>query len=603
LTGEIALVLSIIVAASALLAFDRFRVDVVAGGILLALMLSRLATVEEGFSGLSSPAIITVGSMFIISEGLYRTGVASVIGQHVLRLTGDDEVRLITILMVTAGVLSAFMNNVGATAMLLPAIISIARDTGLSPSRLCIPLAFSSLLGGLCTLVGTPANILVSDALRARGLAPFNMFDFTVVGLTLLVVGIGYMVLAGRHLLPNWPMDPRLRAGPSTRRQAMELYRLQERLTMLRVLPDSPLAGRTILESQLGHELGVNILSIIRDGRRGPAPATGEVLLSDDLLLVLAGPEQIARAQELKGLAVEDAPSYETRDIQSANIGIAEVILAPHTLLEGRTLENMRFRERFGLTVLAIWREGQPRRTALADLPLRFGDALLVQGPWENIELLAAEPDFLLLESAETRQRRDKMGWAVGILLVVVASQVSGLLPIALATFLGALLMIVAGCLSMEEAYIAVDWRVIFLIAGMLPLGLVLGRTGAARYLAGLMIRAVGAGGPYYILAGVVLLTALFTQVLPSAAAAVLVAPIALDTALAVGVNPRAFLLSVALAASCSFVTPVGHQSNILVMGPGNYRFADYVRVGLPLNLLVVVILLLITPLIWPLGG
>jgi di/tricarboxylate transporter len=311
--------------------------------------------------------------------------------------------------------------------------------------------------------------------------------------------------------------------------------------------------------------------------------------------------EELSDLRESNGLEIEREVGWQVRDLQSEDVGVVEVVLAPRSSLVGKSLEGVHFRDRFGMTVLAIWREGLPRRTGLADLPLRFGDAFLMQGPWEKIRLLDTEPDFLVLEPIE-RLLTSKAPWALGILLLVVASLVAGLMPIALATFLGAVLMVISGCLTVDEAYGAIDWQVIFLIAGMLPLGVALERTGAARYLAGMIIGAAGTNGAHVALAGILLLIALLTQVLPNAATAVVMAPIALDAAVRMGGDPRAVLLGVAVAASASFTTPVGHQVNILTMGPGNYRFTDYTKVGSPLNLLVLLIILLALLVFWPVG-
>jgi di/tricarboxylate transporter len=593
MTVEIALALSILLASIALLALDLFRVDALALGVLLILAASGLVTSGEAFSSFSNPAIVTVGAIFIVSEGLLRTGAASFMSRSILRLTGGRETRLIVVIMATGGLLSAFINNVGATAMLLPAIIDIARQTEISPSKLCIPLAYGSLLGGLCTLIGTPANILVSNALSDRGFAPLAMFDFTRIGLTSLVVGIAYMALVGRHLLPDRPRDRRLRAVPSVRKTAREQYRLQERLFRVRILPRSPLVGMTILASELGKTLGLNVLSIARQERNMTAPTKNEVLWAGDVLLVAGKTEEILGAGQPQGLEIEREVGWEVRDLQSEDIGLAEVVLAPRSSLAGKTLEDMHFRDRFGMSVLAIWREGRPRRTGLADLPLRFGDALLVQGPWDRIRLLGEESDFLLLGPIEEIPLTSKVRWALGVLVLMIASLITGFLPVSLATSLGAALMVVTGCLTVDQAYEAVDWKVIFLIAGMLPLGLALERTGAARYLAGLIVTASGAQAAYLALAGLIVLIALLTQVLPNAATAVLMAPVALDAAVRMGADPRIALLCVAVAASASFVTPIGHQVNILAMGPGNYKFTDYTKVGLPLNLMVLFIILL----------
>ncbi|MEA3346176.1 MAG: SLC13 family permease [Chloroflexota bacterium] len=601
MTIGIAFVLAIILAALLLFAMDLLRVDVVALGVLLTLVLTGLTTPEEAFSGLSNTAVITVGGVFVISEGLMRTGAVSYISRNMLKVTGNSEVRLIVIVMATAGLLSAFINNVGATAILLPAIIDISRRTEISPSKLCIPLAFGALLGGLCTSIGTPANLLVNSVLSDRGLAPLGIFDFTAVGLVNLTAAIGYMTLIGRHLLPDRPLDERLKNTHSVREKVREDYRLRERLFTARVSPDSPLVGKTIAESQLGKALDLNILDIVRRGRNKPAPSRDEVLLADDLLLIEGKEGKIspvpdqARAgdRQFRGLEIERGIGCEIENLQSGRIRVVEAMLAPHSSLVGKTLREMRFRERFGLTVLAIWREGQPRRTALADLPLRFGDAFLVQGPREKIHLLGKEPDFLLLDPAEQILRTERIKWALGILLLVVTMLVTGLLPVGVTMLLGAILMVLTGCLTIDEAYTAIGWKVIFLMAGMLPLGLALEKTGAAGYLADLIIGTIGAREPRFIPAAILLLVGLLTQILPAPATAVLMAPIALNTALQMRIDARTLLLGVAMASSASFITPIGHKVNVLVMGPGGYKFSDYIRVGLLLNLLVLLMILL----------
>lgn len=782
MTPEIALVLAILAGAVVLFVTEWLRMDVVALLVLVAVGLTGLVSPAEALSGFSSPAVVTVWAMFIISGGLTLTGVADVLGRRLIRVGGQGEARLIVTIMLTAGVLSAFMNNVGVAAMMLPVVIQIARRTGRPPSRLLMPLAMGSLLGGLTTLIGTPPNILVADALRDYGLTPFRLFDFTPIGVVILGVGVAFVALVGRHLLPN--RDPFAESSVPGRDPGA-VYELGERLFTIRLPADSPLAGRTLERSRLGAALRMNVVAVIRDGRTVLAPPGGTVLRGGDHLLALGradlfadvrqgsylvaetgepvgteamleelrplegrvhadsplvgrslrearlrerlgvhvlalrrkgaasyldlqdarpevgddlllhgaeeaiarlgdGPEladtrplsstELADAYGLKGrllllsvpadsilagrtlaesrlrdalglsvwvirrsadalvmpepdetlepgdtllvqgtpsdldtlaalraLEIESHPVQSLDALQSAEVGIAELVLSPETTLAGRTPRDLDFRDRYGLTVLAVWRQGRAHRTGLRDMELRFGDAILVHGPREKLRLLTRDPDFVVLtEPAPPPPRREKAPLAVGLLAAVLVPVLLGWIPIAIAAVTGGVLMVLTRCLSMEEAYRFIEWPAVFLIAGMLPLGLAMERTGAASLVADGVVSATGELGPRAVIAGLFVMTSLATQIVPTAALVVLVAPIAFNAATEMDASPLPFMMTIAIAASASLASPVSHPANTLIMGPGGYRFVDYLRVGLPLTLLVFLVAMLLVPVFWP---
>jgi di/tricarboxylate transporter len=601
-TTDIALMLAILAVSIFLFITSWLRVDVVALLVLLSLILTGLITPAEAFSGFSSPAVITVWAIFIVSGGLFYTGVANLLADRLLRVAGTNPPRLTALLMVTVGLMSGVMNNVGATAVLMPAAVTISHKARMVASRLLMPLAFGSLLGGMTTLIGTPPNILVSDALRSAGYEPFSLFDFAPLGLVALVIGVTFMVLLGRRWLPDRTPEARLGdvAGPDV--DLVDLYRLGERLFRARIPAGSPLIGQTLAESGLRQDFELSVVGLERRGETKLAPAKDTVLRRGDMLLVGGMVDHLEWAQVAGHLDLQPEVGVLDRDLQTEMVGIAEAILSPHSRLVGKTLAEIQFRDKFQLTVLAILRDGRPRGTGLADLPLRLGDTLLVQGSRHNIRILQREPDFVVLGDMEDGSpvRTRKVPIAVGLLAVMLVPVVAGWLPIMAAALLAGVLMVVTGCLTMDEAYQSIDWRAVFLVAGTLPLGIAMEKTGTAQLLAGLMVDAVGGFGPMALLAGFYVLTNLLTQFMSNAASTVLIAPIAIGAAEQVGSDPHALLMAVAVAASAGFLTPVAHQSNVLVMGPGGYRFGDYFRVGLPLDLLVFAVTLLVLPLIWP---
>lgn len=592
MTPQIAFTLIIITIAVILFATEKLRVDVIALLVLLTLALTGLVSPQEAFAGFASPAVITVWAVYVVSGGLFKTGVADILGKQIIRLAGDSEPRLIAVIMLACGTMSAFMNNIGATAVLLPAVVGISRQAGVPISRLLIPLSFSSLLGGNMTLIGTPPNILASSILAERGLPTFAFFDFTPTGLIVFGVGILYMTLFGRHLLPVRETVEDWREGGVLRRYISEV----------RVQPDSPLVDQTLVESELGAEYDLTVLAIVREDETVAALHRDIRLQAGDFLIIESNPESLLRAQAALHLTPVVEPHLELEELDPEQMGIVEATLAPRSPIVGRALSELDFRGRYGFTALALWRHGEVITQRLRDLRLQFGDALLLQGPHHRLPALQTGNDFLVLESvAVDLPGQRKAPLAVGILAFVIILVTLANLHVSIAMVIGAVLMVLTKCLSMDEAYQSIEWRSVFLIASMLPLGMAMESTGTAQYLADTIVALIGSLGPLAVLTGIYILVSLITEPMSNAAATVLIVPISIDLALELGADPRSFVLATVIGASTSFLTPVGHQANVLVFGPGGYRFFDYTRVGGLLNIVILAATLLFLPLLWPL--
>jgi di/tricarboxylate transporter len=592
MTLEIAITLGIIVCAMIIFATEKLRVDVVALLVLLTVGLTGLVGPKEVFAGFSNSAVITVWAVYIVSGGLFKTGVADLLGKFILRLAGNTEMRLIAVIMLTCGIMSAFMNNVGATAMLLPAVISISRQKKIPVSKLLIPLSFSSLLGGKLTLIGTPANILATSIVAEQGLPTFGFFDFTPMGIVVFLVGILYMMFIGRHLLPvRQPLGEQ-----HVPRQ------LKEYVSEVRVLPDGNLVGLTLLQSRLGAEYDLTVLAIVRGNKTETNVDRDAVIEANDILLIEGSIDNLMRVIKNMGLILESESHIDLEKLDKEKNNIFEATLAPRSSLVGRSLDSLHFRDRYGFTVLAIRRHGELITRRLRAIRLKFGDDLLLLGQRARLPALQEHNDFLLLELVHIQENRQKrMPFAIGLMLLVISLALFGGLDIAVAMVIGAVGMVLTKCLTMDEAYESIDWRTVFLVAGMLPLGTAMETTGAARYIADLLLGAVGGLGPTAALAGMYLLAMVITQPMSNAAAMVLVIPIALDTALSLGANHLTFTLAVVIGAATSFLTPVGHKANVLVFGPGGYKFFDYARVGILLTVFLFISTMIALPIFFPL--
>ena len=783
MTPDIAIVLGVLIVSLVLFISEVIRMDLVALLVLGTLAILGIVNADQAFAGFSNSAVITVWAMFILSEGLTRTGIADIIGRQVMRIGGNREMPMIFVIMVTGAVLSAFMNNIGVAALMLPVVIDVARRTRIAASRLLMPLAYSTLLGGLMTLIGTPPNLLISESLTLAGRPPFKLFDFTPIGGAVMIIGVLFVALIGRFLLPRHVDE---RDKQVSQRSLRARYKLHEHTFMLRVPSHSVLVGKTLAESRIGESTGMIILAMVRHGRSDTFPGRQTVLQGGDGIVVQGRLDQFRELRRWSDLVIErEAPvlksmvaarvfyaeitisetsplvgelvrhaafrrrfnvavvglrradryrltnlayvplragervlvqgemeaiealskfpdftdveiltperlaeQYHTdermfvvrlpkasslvgetlrksrladvfdfrvvaifrdgvlsvmprgdeqldggdllliegqlddlevlRGMQEieietsvpANLGafeserltLMDATLDPRSSLAGRTVGSLNFRERYGIELAGIWREGETVGADVADERLQVGDALLMLGPRDRLALLSSDPDFLVLtplgqEPPDTR----RAPLAALIMLSVVVSVMLGYAPISVAAVVGGSVMVLSGCLNMEQAYRAIDWRAIFLIAGMLPLGTAMQETGAATFLAGQVMLLLGDAGPWPVIMGLYILTAMATMIVPTAALVVLMSPIVLSAMADMGLQPETAMMAVAMAASASFTSPISHPANILVMGPGGYRFVDYLKVGVPLTIVVFIAVMVLLPVLWPL--
>jgi di/tricarboxylate transporter len=601
MTTEIALTLAVLFGAIALFVWNRFSPDIVALLTMLSLIFLGLLTPERAMSTFSSPVVISIAGIFVLSAALFQTGVATQIGHIMVRLAGDKEWLLIAILMVTAALMSGFMNNVAGTAVLMPAVIGIALFLGVPESRLLLPLALASSYGGTLTLIGSPPNLIASQTLAEAGFEPLAFLEVTPIGVVNLLVAAVFMIFLGRILLPS-------HAGRGTQGEArlpsqlIQLYRLPERVYALDVASSSCFVGRSLDESCLGSEYGLTVLGIMRSANHHMAPPADSVLQAGDRLLVQGDTERVERVAEENDLSWGRA-TVSDRELLAGDVGIAEVAFTPRSAFVGRTLRELNFRERFGLTVLALWRSGQSLEGQIADEPLHQSDALLVQGPWRRISVLQHQPGMLVLsEHEEVPRRTRKAPWAIAIVTGMVIAVITKLVPLQVASLAAAVLVVITGCLRVEEARLAVEWRVVLLIAGMLSLGIAMQETGTAQWIARTVLGPIVPLGPLALIAALLLLTGGLTMWVSNHATAALVAPIAMSVALDQGLDPRPLLMAVALGTTVALFTPFAHPSLLLIMGPGSYQFKDYVRVGLPLSIGVFVATLLGLALLYGVG-
>ena len=608
MTGDILLVLGLLLATILLFASDRLRMDIVAILVLLALMMSGLLAPKEALAGFGDPLVVLIAGLFVIGEGLFRTGVAFAIGNWLLGVAGNSETRLLVLLMLVVAGLSAFMSNTGAVAVFIPVALNLSTKANVPANRLLMPMAFAGSLGGMLTLIGTPPNLVVSNLLSREGMTPFNFFSFTPVGLLILVVTIVFIVLIGRLLLPK---DGGPKGNAQDRLSLEDLisaYGVKDQLFRLCIESDSPLVGQTLGQVQLRTRFDVIVIGLERQSRGKPVvmPALIQTEYSAGDIIYLAGTEQRV-AELLRTLAGMRRLTFEAqqKQIVAQELGLAEVLLTPRSRLVGQTIKDAHFRERYGLSVLGILRMGQPMRGDFLATRLDFGDSLLVGGGWRHIDLLQAEQtDFSVLtiprEMDEVAPYRERAPWALAIVAGMLGLMTFDILPSVTAVLLAGLAMVLARCVTMEEAYKSINWQSIILIAGMLPMATALNKTGALELIVTGLVESLGTLGPIALMAGLFVLTSVFSQFISNTATAVLVAPIALGAATSMELSPYPFLMAVALAASTAFSTPMASPVNTLVLGPGGYRFNDFVKMGVPLQLLAMALTLLVVPLIFP---
>ena len=590
-------IIGLLVVSLVLFAFEVIRADIIAIGVMLLLMVTGSVTITEGFSGFSNPAVITVIAMFILSHGLVRSGIADWAANLFISLGGNSPARITFLVMMMVGLLSSVMNNIGAVAVLMPAVFAVSSRKDYPVTKLLIPLSFGSLMGGLTTLIGTPPNLLVSMAMEERGFEGFKMFDFTPTGLIIMLSGALYMVFFGRKLLPDRKTD----------RQLATQYHLDEYVTDVIIPPGSPLAGIELQQAKLFVEMDITVLSISRV-HHGELitilPLGSTILEANDRLMVEGNISQLLKDDRKNVLKIYVSEKI-TRDDQIARgeLKLVEVSVTPVSGLIGESIRNGSIRHQYGGIVLALRRSGQNMMVRFTQVPLMAGDVLLVEGTDDTIHKMAESRDlFVASPIALKKSNLKKAPLAIIIMLMSILLAAFGILHISVAGFLGVLLMVITGVVRVQDIYHEIEWRVIFLIAGMMPLGIAMDEQhfGTAKWMADGFIALAGQSSPYILITALVLFTSMVTEVMSNAAAAVLIAPIAIAIATSMGFYPHPFIMAVAISASTTFLTPIGHQANVLVYGVGNYKFSDFARVGFWLNIITILIAIFIVPLFWP---
>ncbi|WP_313489207.1 SLC13 family permease [Stutzerimonas nitrititolerans] len=606
---DLLLVLFLLASCVGLFVINKPRMDVVALLAMVALPLSGVISINEALAGFSDPSVVLIAALFVIGNGLVRTGIAYRLGDWLMRSAGSSETRLLVLLMLAVAGLGSVMSSTGVVAIFIPVVLSIAARMKVSPRRLMMPLAFAGLISGMLTLVATPPNMVVHSELRRAGLDGFAFFSFAPIGLAILVLGIGYMLLARR-----WLGGDTVQEVAVEQRDTLDIlaqrYRLPERERRLRVQPGSVLANQALDELKLRSQYGINVIAIERQYkfRKQLLIATGntELFVGDVLLVDLASPAigLLGAYEELGVESLQLSDSYYGD--YSRELGLAEVALPPDSRLPGKTIQELGFRSTYKLNVVGVRRNHQALQGLLVDEKLKPADTLLVAGSWKHIHRLQGlSRDFLVLslpaEIDDVAPAANQAPFALLGLAVMVGLMVSGLVPNVLAALIGCLVMGLFRCIDMDSAYKAIHWQSLVVIVGMLPFALALEKTGGIALAVSGLIGLFGDAGPHALLACLFLLTAVIGLFISNTATAVLMAPVAISTATQLGASPYPFAMIVALAASAAFMTPISSPVNTLVLGPGQYRFADFVRVGVPFTLLVMLVSVLLVPWLFPL--
>lgn len=555
--------------------------DITALSIAIALMLLGLVTPEEGISGFSNPATVTVMAMFILSAGITKTGVIQVVRNRIIRWAGKHPSQQVFVMGSIVGPISGFINNTAIVAIFLPIIEEWSKRQKISPSKLLIPLSYSTILGGLLTLIGTSTNILASGVSAQLGYGEFSVFQFTKLGVLVFIIGLTYLALVAPKLLPDHQTH-----------LVGEDYNLKDYVSEVVISPRSSLIGKTLQRTKIQRKFDLDVLEIIRDKQRFSQPLGDKVLNAGDILVIRSSREELLKIRESKGLEILADVKFQEQPIEkviaSGEEKIAEVLILSNSRLIGTTLKELRFRQRYNATVLAIRRGAEFVQGRLGKIRLKFGDLLLVQGPRQSFLGLQTTRELLVLEEKPVDiSRRQKAKTALGITTGVIVLAAFNILPILVSSLTGVVLMIMTGCLKPGEVYGSVRWDVIFLLAGLIPLGIAMNKSGATQWLAQNLIHLGGNFSGYWILFFFFIITSLLTEILSNNASVILMLPIAVEVAKTLDLNPYAFMYAVVFAASNSFMTPIGYQTNAMVYSPGGYKFFDFTKVGAPLSILM----------------
>jgi di/tricarboxylate transporter len=609
MTGHMLIVFGILVGAVGLFAWGRPRADIVAVLVALTLMLSRVLTPEESLAGFGSPLVILIAAIFVVGQGVVDTGIAHRLGEAVLKAGRGNENRLVVLVMLLAGGIGAFMNSSAIVGMLIPVVLTIANKTGLNRKRMLMPLSVAALISGMMTLIASSPNMIIESTLRAHGLARLGFFSWTPFGLAVLAAAIVFMLLT-RDLLSKQRTVQETGAAAPRAHDLVGSYGLADRWHRLRVAAGSPLINQSVAQLQHPFNQSGALLAGFEKHPRGKTqflPALPETVCEiDDAIFVVSGKDEVQRLVDSQRLIELPRLDEQTRGEALQKVGAAEVMLAPDSKLIGKTLAEVEFRSRYRVTVLAIRRRGEPITTDFANQALDFGDTLLVTGDWADLRRLWGDEreNFVMLtlpaEYQELLPARDLAPVAMLIVIAMVVVMALELIPNSAAALLAALAMVVTRCVSLDAIYRVISWKTVVLVAGMLPLATALTKTGATALMANGLVASLGALGPFAMLAVIFLVTAAVGLFISNSATAVLIAPVAIGAAQALHVSPHAFAMTVAIACCAAYVTPVSSAVNMLVQEPGGYAFGDYVKLGLPLLLLTMVVTIALVAVLYP---
>ena len=584
------IVLTIVAVSALLFVTEKLRVDVTALCVLVALLLFHLIRPDQALYGFANTATAIVAAMFVLSEGLVRTGLVEWLARRIDRFAGSGERRLIFVLCVMGAALSAFMVNTATVAILIPVSVILAKARKISPSRVLIPLSFASQFGGVCTLIGTSTNVLVSSMAVTGGLKPFSLFEFAPMGLVLVIIGTLYLTFFSRILIPK-------RTGAD---EQIDKYRLADYLSEMRVTEGSSLIGKRWRDLN-GNDLSeIDLIKIIRGGK-ATWRASATTIRENDFLLLHGNAKELIKMKDSYRLETKADAAVHDKELESDKIELIEAVVPPRSRLIGRTLRGAEYIERYGCVVLAIQRRGKVLRDRLADISFDDGDTLLLQCDRDSVKRIVKASDLIVTnELTQLQFRKNRAFTALAIFAVMVLLVTFNVLPLLIAALSGAVAMVLGRCITIEEAYKAIDWKVIFLLGGVIPLGLAMEQTGTAEWLAGTIMNPLLELGPFAVLACLYAITAILTELMSNNASAILLVPIAFSAAELMGVSVRPFLMAITFATSTSFATPIGYQTNTMIYAPGGYRFFDYARIGVPLNIIFWIVSVLIIPLLWP---
>ena len=609
MNGELIWVLSLLAVAVVLFASGKVRMDAIALGIIVAFVLSGTLSLSEAFSGFSDPNVILIAALFIIGDGLVRTGVATKMGSWLVQVAGNSETKMLVFLMLTVAGLGAFMSSTGVVAIFIPVVLSVSARMNISPSRLMMPLSFAGLISGMMTLVATPPNLVINSELIREGLEGFGFFSVTPIGLVVLVFGIFYMLVMRFMLKGDVSSQPRDGRKRSTFRDLIKEYRLTGRARRLAIRPGSPMIGQRLDDMKLRERYGANIIGVERwrRFRRVIVNVNGvsEFRARDVLLIDMSAAEidlrQFCSEQMLEPMVLRG----EYFSDQALDVGMAEVSLIPESELIGKTIREMGFRTRYGLNVVGMKRDGEALDGSVVDESLQLGDIVLVVGNWKQISHLAQNGrDFVVLnlpvEVSDASPAHSQAPHAIFCLVLMVALMLTDEIPNPIAAIIACLLMGKFRCIDAQSAYKSIHWPSIILIVGMMPFALALQKTGGVDLVVKGLMDIGGGQGPYLMLGCLFVMCAAIGLFISNTATAVLMAPIALATAKSMGVSPYPFAMIVAMAASAAFMTPVSSPVNTLVLGPGKYSFSDFVKIGVPFTVLVMIICVVLVPILFP---